>query len=60
MPAVELEREPAAERQPDHVRPSQAECRDEGGEAVGEVGEAKRFGRIGGAADSRAHPMPPP
>ena len=46
MAAVELEREPAAEGQPGHVRPLEPERGHEAGEAVREVAERERLGRI--------------
>ena len=46
MPAVELESEPPAERQPEHMRPAQAERVDESGQAVGRIGEAEVLARI--------------
>ena len=41
MPAIELEREAPAERQPRHVRPSQPERVHESGEAVGVLRQAE-------------------
>ena len=46
MAAVQLDREPAAERQPADVRSLEAERRDEPGEAVREVRQGERAGRI--------------
>ena len=46
MPAVELESQPTAKGQPRHMRSSQAERVDERRKGIGEVGQAKRFGRI--------------
>jgi hypothetical protein len=46
MPAVEGQGEDAAERQPDHVRPAQAELLDEPGQAVGVAGRAERLRRV--------------
>src|SRR6266516_5230979 len=46
MPTVEIQRELAAEGQPEHVRSLQAERLDERGEAVDVVGRAEPLGRI--------------
>ena len=50
VPAVEGQGEDAAERQPGHVRPAQAEPLHEPGQAVGVAGRAERLRRVRGPA----------